>query len=557
MYDLIELQDALKGLQDEQVQNLLGGDPRVPDFMILGELKRRDDDKKEVARRKAENQTTVAEDVIASAGIPIKESSQMAMAMSPKSDIAGNTGMDEGLMAMRQMADLPSEEDEIDIMEEPIRASSGGFMQFGRMGLANMGMPLRREEMVTDMRYRPLPEDALQQSQIARQGYGGGLGGFGRDIMGRVTERSRGDVDNFLGEVEGMAEDRFDIELGQQQRGMSGKGQVPRMMPYDDPRKIRAMNEGGVVKAFSGGFQDYQKMLGLNQFQDYSGNFIPKVKPRPPSSSIYVDKGTVINEQDEWDKNEGKFYDIDGTLKDEFKKKVASPATDTGGQPDSMRDAQRMIDINEIPEPPEKKDEETPPPGTDDPAPRNYLSDLTASLDKFRQEAKESADKDKYLALMQSGLKLAQRGQLDDVGEGIKTLSASNKAYRDRMAQMQGLEAKIGIAGATLAQKDRAVQAAITKAANKTGLSAKDALARYTALSTKIIELDTALSSQDLSIDEAKKVRLEKELEGLKRVQRRLEGQALGLMGDNILDTDLTKILEELYNTTSPTKEDK
>ena len=407
------------------------------------------------------------------------------------------------------------------------------------------------------MRYRPLPEDALQQSQIARQGYGGGLGGFGRDIMGRVTERSRGDVDNFLGEVEGMAEDRFDIELGQQQRGMSGKGQVPRMMPYDDPRKIRAMNEGGVVKAFSGGFQDYQKMLGLNQFQDYSGNFIPKVKPRPPSSSIYVDKGTVINEQDEWDKNEGKFYDIDGTLKDEFKKKVASPATDTGGQPDSMRDAQRMIDINEIPEPPEKKDEETPPPGTDDPAPRNYLSDLTASLDKFRQEAKESADKDKYLALMQSGLKLAQRGQLDDVGEGIKTLSASNKAYRDRMAQMQGLEAKIGIAGATLAQKDRAVQAAITKAANKTGLSAKDALARYTALSTKIIELDTALSSQDLSIDEAKKVRLEKELEGLKRVQRRLEGQALGLMGDNILDTDLTKILEELYNTTSPTKEDK
>jgi len=552
MYNLIELQDALKGLQDEQVKNLLGGDPRVPDFMILGELKRRDDDKKDVAMRKAQNQTTVAEDVVASAGMPMQESSQMAMAMSPKSDIAGNTGVDQGLMAMKQMADLPSEEDEIDIMEEPIRASSGGFMQFGR---PMMGVP-RLAEKITGSPFlsSPLedypPSNHIQQSQIARQGYGGGLGGFGRDIMGRVSERSRGDVDNFLGEVEGMAEDRFDIELGQQQRGMSGKGQVPRMMPYDDPRMIRAMNEGGVVNMFGG---------GLNQFKDYGGNFIPKVKPRPPSSSIYVDKGTVINEQAEWDKNEGKFYNIDGTLKDEFKNTTGSPATNTGGQPDSMRDAQRMIDINEIPEPPEKKDEKDDEgdPDPDGTGGGNYLSSLTDSLNKFRQEAKESADKDKYLALMQSGLRLAQRGQLDDVGEGIKTLSASNKAYRDRMAQMQGLEAKIGIAGATLAQKDRAVQAAITKAANKAGLSAKDALARYTKLSTDIITLKTKLRTEDVSMDDAERESLMAELKEMEEVRDILQGQAKGLMGDNILDTDLTDMLKELYKTTSPTKEDK
>ena len=551
MYNLIEMQDALKGFQKEQLLKLAARpDPRIEPFMVIGELKRREADEQDIAMRKSENQTTVVEDVVASAGMPMQESSQMAMAMSPKSDIAGNTGVDQGLMAMKQMAELPSEEDEIDIMEEPIRASSGGFMQFGR---PMMGVPRLAEKIAgSPFLSSPLedypPSNHIQQSQIARQGYGGGLGGFGRDIMGRVSERSRGDVDNFLGEVEGMAEDRFDIELGQQQRGMSGKGQVPRMMPYDDPRMIRAMNEGGVVNMFGG---------GLNQFKDYGGNFIPKVKPRPPSSSIYVDKGTVINEQAEWDKNEGKFYNIDGTLKDEFKNTTGSPATNTGGQPDSMRDAQRMIDINEIPESPEKKDEETPPPGTDDPAPRNYLSDLTASLDKFRQEAKESADKDKYLALMQSGLKLAQRGQLDDVGEGIKTLSASDKAYRDRMAQMQGLEAKIGIAGATLAQKDRAVQAAITKAANKAGLSAKDALARYTKLSTDIITLKTKLRTEDVSMDDAERASLMAELKEMEEVRDILQGQAKGLMGDNILDTDLTDMLKELYKTTSPTKEDK
>ena len=553
MYNLIEMQDALKGFQKEQLLKLAARpDPRIEPFMVIGELKRREADEQDIAMRKSENQTTVVEDVVASAGMPMQESSQMAMAMSPKSDIAGNTGVDQGLMAMKQMADLPSEEDEIDIMEEPIRASSGGFMQFGR---PMMGVP-RLAEKITGSPFlsSPLedypPSNHIQQSQIARQGYGGGLGGFGRDIMGRVSERSRGDVDNFLGEVEGMAEDRFDIELGQQQRGMSGKGQVPRMMPYDDPRMIRAMNEGGVVNMFGG---------GLNQFKDYGGNFIPKVKPRPPSSSIYVDKGTVINEQAEWDKNEGKFYNIDGTLKDEFKNTTGSPATNTGGQPDSMRDAQRMIDINEIPESPEKKDEETPPPGTDDPAPRGFLSDLTASLDKMREAQKEQMAKNQALGIMLEGINLYKdRGVPGEkAGEGIKFMGQQTQKVQDRLAQLQGLEAKIGIAGATIAQKDRAVQAAITKAANKAGLSAKDALARYTKLSTDIITLKTKLRTEDVSMDDAERASLMEELKEMEEVRDILQGQAKGLMGGNILDTDLTDMLKELYKTTSPTKEDK
>ena len=55
-------------------------------------------------------------------------------------------------------------------------------------------------------------------------------------------------------------------------------------------------------------------------------------------------------------------------------------------------------------------------------------------------------------------------------------------------------------------------------------------------------------------LDETKKAALEKSLEGLKRVKERLEGEALGLMGDNILDNDF---LKELYEVTTPKKEDK
>ena len=55
-------------------------------------------------------------------------------------------------------------------------------------------------------------------------------------------------------------------------------------------------------------------------------------------------------------------------------------------------------------------------------------------------------------------------------------------------------------------------------------------------------------------LDETKKAALENSLAGLKRVKERLEGQALGLMGDNILDNEF---LKELYEVTTPKKEDK
>ena len=46
------------------------------------------------------------------------------------------------------------------------------------------------------------------------------------------------------------------------------------------------------------------------------------------------------------------------------------------------------------------------------------------------------------------------------------------------------------------------------------------------------------------------------DLEEMEDVRDILQGQAKGLMGDNILDTDLRKYLKELYKNTSPNKED-
>ena len=558
MFNLIQLQDRLRGFSEDQLKQFLRTpDPNIPDFMVMAALDQENDAKMQEAQMKAQ-QPSVREEMLAVAGLPAMEAGQMASSMAPKSDVRTNTGGDDMMTMARLAEDMPMEDDmeedeELDIVETPVRrASFGGLM---RMAIPQMAAPLAR-----DMMYRPPSNRRLDlENQLQnRRGFQSGLDNLGRDISGRVQNRTQEEVQDFVGEVGNMAQERFDVNLSEpsmaqrQQREVTGgmfggKGMPPMRM---------AMKEGGLAGMYFGG-----RPGNLNPFLDFSGNFIPKVKPRPPSSSIYVDKGTVINEQEEWDKNEGKYYNIDGTLKDEFKQNVASTATDTSDQKnvvDSVRDAQRMMDINEIPEPPKKDDDEKPPPGTDDPAPRGYLSDLTASLDKMREAQKEQMEKNQALGIMLEGINLYKdRGVPGEkAGEGLKTMALQDAKVQDRLAQLEGLGAKIAIAEANIAQKDRAVEAAIKKAAAKTGLSAKDALARYTQLSSDIITLKTKLRTDDVTMTDAERESLLAELKEMEDVRDILQGQAKGLMGDNILDTDLTKYLKELYKNTSPNKED-
>ena len=557
MFNLIQLQDRLRGFSEDQLKQFLRTpDPSIPDFMVMAALDEKNDAKMQEAQMKAQ-QPSVREEMLAVAGLPAMEAGQMASSMAPKSDVRTNTGGDDMMTMARLAEDMPMEDDmeedeELDIVETPVRrANFGGLMQFGsRMGMAS---PLARRIMP-----RPGLEANLENQLQNRRGFQSGLDNLGRDISGRVQNRTQEEVQDFVGEVGNMAQERFDVNLSEpsmaqrQQREVTGgifggKGMPPMRM---------AMNEGGIASMQGGG----RGMFTDPNFNPSMNLFPMRVRPRPADAQgqgLLGSMGFDPNkfQRTDWDAQFGKYYNPDGTLKDEFKNNVASPAMNTDDQPDSVRDAQRMMDINEIPERPKKDDEKKPPPGTDDPAPRGFLSDLTASLDKMREDQKEQMEKNQALGLMLEGIKLARRGVIDDEsGKGLMFGQQQKQKIQDRLAQLQGLEAKIGIAGATLAQKDRAVQAAIQKATAKSGLSAKDALARYTALSTKIIELETDLNRDDLVLDETKKAALEKSLEGLKRVKETLEGQALGLMGGNILDNDF---LKELYEVTTPKKEDK
>ena len=542
MFNLIQLQDRLRGFSEDQLKQFLQRpDPNIPDFMVMAALDEKNDAKMQEAQMKAQ-QPSVREEMLAVAGLPAMEAGQMASSMAPKTDVRTNTGGDDMMTMARLAEEMPMENDmeedeELDIVETPVRrANFGGLMQMARpmIGLARQ----YNERIAQPVRGVP----AMQ-----RRAFQSGLDNLGRDISGRVQNRTQEEVQDFVGEVGNMAQERFDVNLSepsmaQMQRreftgGMfGGKGMPPMRM---------AMNEGGIASMQGGG----RGMFTDPNFNPSMGLFPTRVRPRPADAQgqgLLGSMGFDPNkfQRTDWDAQFGKYYNADGTLKDEFKNNVASPATDTGGQPDSVRDAQRMIDINEIPERPEKKDDK------DDPDPDgtgggNYLSDLTASLDKMREDQKDQMAKNQALGIMLEGLKLARRGVIDDeTGKGLQFMGQQQAKVQDRLAQLQGLEAKIGIAGATLAQKDRATKAALEKAMKKgSSMTTAQLASEIKGYSSEIGKLRKQLGEETIAFDDARIAETEKEIERLEELRSLYVADLKGRYGGDILNNDFLKTL--------------
>ena len=107
--------------------------------------------------------------------------------------------------------------------------------------------------------------------------FSSGLDNLGRDISGRVQNRTQEEVQDFIGEVDNMAQERFEVNLSepsQRQRDMqsflSGKGQ---------PRMPMAMKDGGAIKAQSGLFADISGAIGSAS--------APKVATPPAFASLF------------------------------------------------------------------------------------------------------------------------------------------------------------------------------------------------------------------------------------------------------------------------------
>ena len=129
MLNILQVEDRLKDMSQEAVMEALNNpNPVIPPFMALAELNRRKRMNDDLAMRQAQNQQTVKDQVVAGAGMPMEMASEMATAMAPKSDIAGNTGIE----AMMQRDMMPSEyNDDMAMMDEDIMQETPMSMKAG------------------------------------------------------------------------------------------------------------------------------------------------------------------------------------------------------------------------------------------------------------------------------------------------------------------------------------------------------------------------------------------------------------------------------------------
>lgn len=91
--NILDIQDKLKGLSEGQLaQEMQMPTGAVPQFLVLGEMNRRQTMRQSMQQQGAGAQT-VAQELLNGAGVPSEGMSEMGRSMAPKSSIAQNTGI--------------------------------------------------------------------------------------------------------------------------------------------------------------------------------------------------------------------------------------------------------------------------------------------------------------------------------------------------------------------------------------------------------------------------------------------------------------------------------
>jgi hypothetical protein len=123
--NLIDLQDKLKNFSEQQlIQEMQMPTGQLPQFLLLSEITRRKQMRDAFAQEQMKDgTTTVAQDMVAAAGMPTEFAGQMAGTMAPQTDMAMNSG------AMPQQSAMPA----------PVQGMAGGgivaLQEGGRIGI--------------------------------------------------------------------------------------------------------------------------------------------------------------------------------------------------------------------------------------------------------------------------------------------------------------------------------------------------------------------------------------------------------------------------------------
>ena len=188
--DILQVQDRLKNFsQDQLVGEMQAPSGNAPQFLVLSEIMRRKRMQDDFAAQqgKAGSETTVAQEAIASAGVPQGGIADMARAMAPSTDMTQNTGvqamasggtvkkMAEGDVVVRGGVQYIEQPDGSYINEDDTRT----------WGQRNIGDPLRNL-------FQPIGEAGRAIGQPvgeALRDVGQPIGDVGREIGAAVKEQ--------------------------------------------------------------------------------------------------------------------------------------------------------------------------------------------------------------------------------------------------------------------------------------------------------------------------------------------------------------------------------
>ncbi len=135
--NIMQVQDDLKNFSQEQLINeIQRPSGMAPQFLVLSEINRRQRVKQDVNARMAQQQPTVAEEAIASAGVPQGGLADMSQALAPKSASALSTGVGTSMPMAMQSGGFLKTPDEID--EELEMMTDPDSLDFSRMSLEEM-----------------------------------------------------------------------------------------------------------------------------------------------------------------------------------------------------------------------------------------------------------------------------------------------------------------------------------------------------------------------------------------------------------------------------------
>ena len=124
--NIIDIQDDLKNLPEQALmQEMQQPTGSAPQFLVLGELKRRKQMRDDYNRQQNSDMKTVAEEVVTAAGAPQEGIMQMARSLNPNTNMAQDTGLAQAAPVTPTQAPQP---------QAPQMMSGGGILRMARGG---------------------------------------------------------------------------------------------------------------------------------------------------------------------------------------------------------------------------------------------------------------------------------------------------------------------------------------------------------------------------------------------------------------------------------------